>query len=62
MASGDPRLSLEERYGDVETYSSKLQTAFDGLVRSGYLLPVDAKAVFNKDVDYVIKNNLLPKK
>ena len=41
MASGDPRLSLEERYGDVETYSSKLQAAFDGLVRSGYLLPAE---------------------
>jgi hypothetical protein len=62
MVTGDPRLSLEERYGDVETYSSKLQAAIDGLVRSGYLLPVDAKTAFNKDVDYVIKNNLLPKK
>ena len=62
MANGDPRLSLEERYGDVETYSSKLQAAFDGLVRSGYLLPADAKVGFNRDVDYVTKNNLLPKK
>jgi hypothetical protein len=61
-ATGDPRLSLEERYGNVETYSSKLQAAIDGLVRSGLLLPVDAKAAFNKDVDYVIKNNLLPQK
>ena len=25
LASGDPRLSIEERYGNVETYSSKLQ-------------------------------------
>jgi hypothetical protein len=62
MATGDPRLSLEERYGNVEAYSSKLQAAIDGLLRSGLLLPVDAKAAFNKDVDYVIKNNLLPQK
>jgi hypothetical protein len=62
MATGDPRLSLEERYGNVETYSSRLQAAIDGLVRSGLLLPVDAKAAFNKDVDYVTKNNLLPQK
>jgi hypothetical protein len=62
MASGDPRLSLEERYGNVETYSAKLQQAIDGLVRAGYLLPADAKTAFNRDVDYVTKNNLLPRK
>jgi hypothetical protein len=62
LASGDPRLSIEERYGNVETYTSRLQTALDGLVRSGYLLPEDAKTALNKDIDYLMKNNLLPKK
>jgi hypothetical protein len=62
LASGDPRLSIEERYGNLETYSSRLQNAIDGLVRSGFLLPADAKTALNKNVDYVLKNNLLPKK
>ncbi len=61
LASGDPRLSIEERYGNIETYSSILQKAIDGLERSGFLLPVDAKAALNKNLDNVVKNNLLPK-
>src|SRR5207248_3369990 len=43
LASGDPRLSIEERYGDVETYSSLVKNAINGLVRSGFLLRVDAE-------------------
>jgi len=62
LGSGDPRLSIEERYGNLETYSSRLQNAVDGLVRSGFLLPADAKAALNKNVDYAVRNNLLPKK
>jgi hypothetical protein len=62
MAKGDPRLSIEERYQNVEAYSSRLQDAIDGLVRSGFLLPADAKGALNKNVDYVVKTNLLPKK
>jgi hypothetical protein len=62
LASGDPRLSIEERYGDVETYSSMLKKAIDGLERSGFLLPDDAKTALNKNLDNFIKNNLLPKK
>jgi hypothetical protein len=62
LASGDPRLSIEERYGDIDTYTSKLKSAIDSLERSGFLLPADAKAALNKNVDYVLKNNLLPKK
>jgi hypothetical protein len=62
LASGDPRSSIEERYGNIENYTSRLQTAIDGLVRSGFLLPDDAKTALNKTVDYMLKNNLLPKK
>jgi hypothetical protein len=62
LASGDPRMSIEERYGTIETYSARLQEAIDRLVRSGFLLPVDGKLAFSKNVDYVLKNNLLPKK
>ena len=62
MASGDPRLSIEERYGNVETYSTRLQAAIDNLVRSGYLLPFDGERTLNKNVNNVSSNNLLPKK
>jgi hypothetical protein len=62
LQSGDPRLSVEERYGNVETYSSMLQSAIDDLVRAGFLLPVDAKAALSRNLENVIKNNLLPKK
>ena len=62
MATGDPRLSIEERYANIETYTAMLQKAIDGLEQSGFLLPVDAKAALNKNLDNVTKNNLLPKK
>jgi len=62
IASGDPRLSIEERYGNVETYASQLQSAIDSLVKAGYLLPVDSEATLRKNLNYVSSNNLLPKK
>ena len=62
LRSGDPRLSIEERYGNFETYSSLLQNAVDSLVRSGFLLPFDAEAAQRKNLNNVLKNNLLPKK
>jgi len=62
LASGDPRLSIEERYSDVDTYRALMEKAINGLVQSGYLLPVDAKSALNKNVNYVMEKNLLPKK
>ena len=62
LRSGDPRLSIEERYGNFETYSSLLRNAINNLVRSGYLLPPDAEAAQNKNLNNVLSNNLLPKK
>ena len=62
VASGDPRLSIEERYGNVETYSSLLHKAVDKLVKAGFLLPSDAEQEFSKNLSYVQSNNLLPKK
>ncbi len=41
-ASGDPRLSLEERYKDHDGYVQAVKTAADKLVRDGYLLAEDA--------------------
>jgi hypothetical protein len=40
-ASGDPRLSIEERYASKEDYISKVEEAARGLVDEGYLLAED---------------------
>jgi hypothetical protein len=61
LASGDPRLSIEERYGNFETYSSLLRTAIGNLSRQGFLLPFDAESALNKNLNNVLSNNLLPK-
>ena len=43
LASGDPRPSLEERYGTHETYVAKVRAAAERLVRGRYLLKDDAE-------------------
>ena len=42
LASGDPRPSLEERYGTHEKYVAQVRAAAERLVRGRYLLPDDA--------------------
>ena len=42
-ASGDPRLSLQERYGDHRGYVDAVRRAADELVRERFLLPGDAE-------------------
>jgi hypothetical protein len=41
QASGDPRPSLEERYGTRANYLGKLKVAADALVMQRYMLPED---------------------
>ena len=62
LASGDPRLSIEERYGNLEAYSSKLRKAIDSLVASGYLLPFDGNAALDKNLNSVREKNFLQTK
>jgi Alpha/beta hydrolase domain len=45
MKSGDPRLSIEERYPTHAEYSQKIATSAEALVKGGYLLAGDVKAV-----------------
>jgi len=45
QASGDPRLSLEERYPTREAYVSAVRRAADELVRERLLLPADADEI-----------------
>ena len=55
------RNTIEERYGSVGTYSALLQKAINNLVEAGFLLPFDAERALTRNVNNVVKNNLLPK-
>ena len=48
FASGDPRLSLEERYGAHEKYVAQVRAAAERLVRGRYLLQEDADRLINQ--------------
>jgi len=48
LASGDPRLSLEERYGTHENYVAKVRVAAERLVRGRYLLQDDADRLISE--------------
>ncbi len=61
LTNGDPRLSIEERYGNVEAYSVLMHKAVDSLVQAGFLLPSDAERALRRNVNNVASNNLLPK-
>jgi hypothetical protein len=43
--TGDPRLSLEERYGTKDAFLQKVETAGQQLVKSRLLLPADVARV-----------------
>jgi alpha/beta hydrolase family protein len=45
LASGDPRLSLEERYQTHEGYVKAVTDAANALLKQGYLLRADAEAM-----------------
>jgi len=48
VAAGDPRLSLEERYPDTESYVSAVRKASDNLVAKRLLLPQDAQRLVSE--------------
>lgn len=48
VASGDPRLSLEERYGDHAGYVAAVRKAAASAVATGFLLQVDAEALITE--------------
>ncbi|MEO5740137.1 MAG: alpha/beta hydrolase domain-containing protein [Vicinamibacterales bacterium] len=51
VASGDPRLSLDERYKDHDGYVRAVKSAADTLVRDGYLLADDASKMIAQAED-----------
>jgi hypothetical protein len=48
LASGDPRLSIEERYGSFAEYQKRFVAVCDGLVEQRYLLNEDAQRARGK--------------
>jgi hypothetical protein len=48
MASGDPRLSVEERYPSFAAYASAVKSAVDNLVTKRLMLREDAQAAINR--------------
>jgi len=55
QANGDPRLSLEERYGDHAGYVAAVEAAAANAVAQGFLLQADADAL----VEQAIASNVL---
>ena len=45
LASGDPRPSIEERYGSREEYLARVRGCAEGLVASGYVLAEDVEVL-----------------
>ena len=45
LAKNDPRLSLEERYGDHAGYVQAVQQAAENAVAQGFLLQADANTL-----------------
>jgi hypothetical protein len=48
QANQDPRLSLEERYGNHEGYVAAVTKATERATKEGFLLPIDAAALIEK--------------
>jgi hypothetical protein len=57
LATGDPRLSLEERYGDHDGYVRAVTGAANHAVEMGFLLPADRDALI---AQAAASNVLLP--
>ncbi|MGK0298494.1 MAG: hypothetical protein ACI9XC_002116 [Gammaproteobacteria bacterium] len=48
VAAGDPRLSLEERYGDEQTFVAQIEAAATELVNEGFLLEEDKLRIIKR--------------
>jgi len=60
QASGDPRLSIAERYPTVADYNAAVVAAADALVDEGFLLPGDAAAAIAEAEAQAAGSGLLP--
>jgi hypothetical protein len=60
MAKGDPRPSLEERYGNLSHYYSLTVEAANRLVGQGFLLPGDAEREIRQMLHDMLTSGALP--
>jgi hypothetical protein len=60
MAKGDPRPSLEERYGNLSHYYSLAVAAANRLVAQRFLLPGDAEREIRQMLNDMLKSGALP--
>ncbi len=56
LASGDPRLSVQERYGSHDGYVAAVKAAAERLEHEGFLLPEDATTVVQQAQDSTVLN------
>ncbi len=61
IASGDPRLSIEERYGNLWLYYFFANTYANQLVAQRYMLPGDAARTVHQVLQDMLSSGLLPK-
>lgn len=61
-ASGDPRLSIEERYSSLWLYYLYAVDQANVMVQEGFLLPDDAAVLINQLLNNMLASNLLPKR
>jgi Alpha/beta hydrolase domain len=63
VAAGDPRPSIEERYGNFSFYYYKLLFAINDMVGRRFMLPEDASGAFNTGLQKVLQpgSALIPK-
>ncbi len=62
QASGDPRLSIAERYGSLWLYYFTAINEANDLVDKRYLLPEDANFLINQLLNNMLASGLLPKR
>jgi hypothetical protein len=60
IASGDPRLSIEERYSSLQAYYSAATAQANDLVKQRFLLPEDATRLLKQILDDMRTSRLLP--
>ncbi len=61
IAANDPRLSIEERYGNLWGYYYLALWYANNLAAQRYLLPDDANLLINTLLNNIISNGILPK-
>jgi hypothetical protein len=61
MASGDPRRSIEERYGDLWGYYYQAVWIVNDMAGQRLLLADDANALINQLLNNILNNKILPK-